>query len=212
MCTGRAPRRRGEEPGNPSFSPRLSHARVKPAHDRVERVELRRTTNDHRRPPYRHHHRRHHLHQRHAGVPRLSDRRRQIPDRRADARALRPGEAHQGPGDALRARRLRGACAELLLQASGPEDAQRRRRALRHDRSGIERADARRAGDAEDPQGGRSVEGHRHGLLPDRAASAGVRRRDTDHRRRGVVRRGLEARMGGQQAAAEGARRRSSPR
>ena len=51
-------------------------------------------------------------------------------------------------------------------------------------------------------------EGRRHGLLPDRAASAGVRRRDADHRRRGLVRRGVEARMGDHQAPAQGAGRR----
>ncbi len=61
---------------------------------------------------------------------------------------------------------------------------------------GIDRADARRARDAEDPQGGRSEQGRRHGLLPDRAASAGVRRRDADHRRRGVVRRGRRSANG----------------
>ena len=90
--------------------------------------------------------------------------------------------------------------------------AQRRRRPLRHDRSGIERADARRAGDAEDPQGGRPEQGHRHGLLPDRAASAGVRRRDADHRRRGLVRRGLDARVGASTSCSRRRWKRSSPR
>ena len=50
---------------------------------------------DHRRPPHRHHHRGDHLRQRDAGVPRLSDRRRKISDRGPHARALWPGEAHQ---------------------------------------------------------------------------------------------------------------------
>ena len=58
--------------------------------------------------------------------------------------------------------------------------------------------------EAEDgrPEPGRGLR-----LLPDRPASAGLRRRSADQRRRRVVRRRLEARMGRHQAAAEGARR-----
>ena len=58
---------------------------------------------------------------------------------------------------------------------------------------------ARRARGDEDPQGRRSEQGRGHGLLPDRTASAGVRRRAPDHRCRGVVRRGGHEGMGHQQ-------------
>ena len=46
-----------------------------------------------------------------------------------------------------------------------------------------------RARDGEEPQGCRPGQGRRHGLLPDRAAPAGVRGRGPDQRRGGVVRR-----------------------